>query len=469
MSFNAQVGKSFFEAFGVVAVLACVCGFGFAKYTQDKHHEDMLKIVATMHTFFEKYSVQAPDIFKQSTVANGAKFIKTYGLMDECKESPSFFNKYQNVCAFELGEVDVKTNIGADSVQTEVFVHFFDMYKKHSCRQFLAVGWEKVLPKGWWKSESYIGVVSENTNGKMYFSHNSNYIRNDGAQENPTQQHLKNVCDTCKGSRYCSILFSFVLDDDVLKHVTFPAEFTGEKEKPNEKNEKVTKKGSTYTKTSGNVKEVVTYGNNNTFKGVTYTGGRITSTYQGTYSPRGITSYVSHDTSGRNRSTINNISYDKNGKVQGYEKGSKKIFLTGNAQDCLIMDSANNAKKFANCADLFHDEKSSMLLQYDGKGFLREIVMDGAEKKTYALKYDEYTGELTDYCEENGKKCHKVSKGKTLKDIVKRDIPTSVEKFEPLWKQNGKNGEGSQRRVISKDEIARRVKDQGNSIKIIMK
>lgn len=112
MSFNAQVGKSFFEAFGVVAVLACVCGLGFAKYTQDKHHEDMLKIVATMHTFFEKYSVQAPDIFKQSTVANGAKFIKTYGLMDECKESPSFFNKYQNVCAFELGEVDVKTNIG---------------------------------------------------------------------------------------------------------------------------------------------------------------------------------------------------------------------------------------------------------------------------------------------------------------------------------------------------------------------
>lgn len=467
MSFNTQVGKSFLEIFGVLIGLAVVAGLGFSKYTQDSHHQSMLKIVETMHTFFEKYSVQAPDIFKQSSVTNGAAFIKSYQLMDDCKDVPSFFNQYNRVCAFDLGEVDVKTEVSVDKVHTEVFVHFLDMYKKHSCRQFLAVGWQKVLPKGWWKAQSYIGVVSENTNGKMYFSHNSEYIRNDGAQENPTPQHLKNVCDTCKGSRYCSILFSFTLDDDVLKNVTFPAEFVGAKEKTDDKDAKVTKNGSTYTKTTGNRKEVVTF-SNNTFKGTTYSGGHVTGSYRGTYSPRGITSYASYNAPGNKIREINNIKYGKDGKVQSYDQGTKKIFLTGNAHDCLIMDNISNAKKFANCADLFHDEKSSMLLQYDNKGRLNQIVLDGADKKAYTFAYNEYTGELTDYCEEDGKKCHKVAKGKTLKDIIHRDVPMNVEKFDPLWKTEQKNGSG-RRPVLTKEELLKRVKDQGNKVKIIMK
>ena len=192
MRLNSQIGKSFIEILAVFLAVSVALVFGFSKYKQDKHHQNMLEIIETVHTFFDRYQTSAPDIFKQTSVPTGAELIKNYNLMDECKEHSSFFNKYKKVCVFGLGEVDVKADTNADKiVRTDVYVHFLDMYKRHSCRQFLSVGWEKVLPKQWWNTEGYIGVISENTSGKMYFSHNSEYMRNDGAQENPTKQHLK--------------------------------------------------------------------------------------------------------------------------------------------------------------------------------------------------------------------------------------------------------------------------------------
>lgn len=483
MRLNSQIGKSFFEILAVFLVVSVAFGIGFSKYTQDKHHENMLKITETMHVFFDKYQKQAPEIFKQASVPNGSVLIKSYALLDECKEKPSFFNKYKQVCVFGLGEIDVKVDVGLDqSVRTDVYVHFFDMYKKHSCRQFLSVGWEKVLPKNWWSSGGYIGVISENTNGKMYFSRNPEYIRNDGAQENPTRQHMKNVCDTCKGSRYCTIMFSFKFDENSLKNVTFPAEFVKDADKKDGKDDKdgkdkkekeeISKKGKTYTKTSGNSKEVVTFGKN-TFKGATYSGGALTSVYQGTYSSRGITSYKSYDPSrGSLKKQVKNISYDKSGKVQSYETASKKILLTGNANDCLILDEENKTKKFARCADLFKEEKSSLLLQYDNKGLLREVVVEGDEKKAYTFSYDEDTGELINYCEENSKKCHKVIKGKTVKDILKRDVPTTSGKFDSLYRAHDETNTRKERpkqRIMTREEALKRVKDGGNQIKIIMK
>ncbi|MBP5615486.1 MAG: hypothetical protein J6X42_02925, partial [Alphaproteobacteria bacterium] len=61
MRLNSQIGKSFLEAFSVLFAVSCVFGFGFSKYTQDKHHQNMLKITETMHNFFDKYQEQAAE------------------------------------------------------------------------------------------------------------------------------------------------------------------------------------------------------------------------------------------------------------------------------------------------------------------------------------------------------------------------------------------------------------------------
>ena len=476
MRFNSQVGKSFLEALAVFLGVSLAFGFGFSKYTQDKHHEDMLKIVETMHTFFERYETCAPDIFKQTSLPSGSTLVKGYDLMDECDEKASLFNKYKKVCAFGLGEVDIMPTVSYKRAQTEVYVHFFDMYKKYSCRQFLSVGWEKVLPKKWWDNGGYIGVISENTRGKMYFSRNPEYIRNDGAEENPTREHMKAVCNTCKGSRYCSILFSFAFDEDMLKNVTFPAEFVGENETEEGKETEVSKDGSTYTKTSGDKKEVVTFGPKS-FSGATYSGGALTSVYEGTYSPRGITSYTSYSDAARRHvvQKISNISYDKNGKVQFYEKDAKKILLTGNADDCLIMDDANIARRFGICKYLFKEEKSSLFLQYDEKGLLKEVIMDGKDKKAYTFSYDEYTGELTNYCEADGKKCHKVRNGRKIKDIIKQNIPETTKKFDSLYMPHNPpitsapNANRTKQRIMTREEALKHVKDKGNKVKVILK
>ena len=111
-----------------------------------------------------------------------------------------------------LGELDFKAEYVVSKLYTYVYVTFTDIYKKNSCRQFLSAEWEKVLPKSWWGDEGYIGIISENTNGKMYFSYNSDYIRNDGAELNPSAKHLKEVCRECKKSRYCTIMFFSVVE-----------------------------------------------------------------------------------------------------------------------------------------------------------------------------------------------------------------------------------------------------------------
>ena len=472
MRLNSQIGKSLLEAFGVLFAVSCVLGFGFSKYMQDRHHRNMLDITEIMHGFFDKYQEQAAEIFKQSSPPSGASLIKTYHLLDECKEAPSIFNKYKTVCAFGLGELDISTDVNIDEAQSYVYVHFLDMYKKYSCRQFLSVGWEKVLPKTLWNDTGYIGVISENTKGKMYFSRNPEFIRNDGAEENPTRQHLKDVCDTCKGSRYCTILFSFTFSEDTLKNVTFPAEFTGEAEEAEEAEEsEVSKEGQTYTKRSGDYTQVVTYGSN-TFNGATYYQGSLQSVYEGTYSPRGITSYTSYsDASKRNMmQKINNITYDKNGNVQFYEQNSKKILLTGDADGCLIMDDENNARRFGHCAELFKKEKSSVLLQYDRYGFLKEAVFEGKDKKAYTFTYNA-SGKLTDYCEANGGKCHRVKDGKMLKDIIHQNIPETIGRFDAMYGQNI-NGDGSGgrgRQKMTREEALKRVKESGNKIKVKMR
>ena len=87
--------------------------------------------------------------------------------------------------------------------------------------------------------------------------------------------------------------------------------------------------------------------------------------------------------------------YDKNGNVQYYEQNAKKILLTGDADGCLIMDDENNARRFGHCANLFKDEKSSVLLQYDQKGYLKEAVFEGKDKKAYTFTYDVTGDDMT--------------------------------------------------------------------------
>ena len=74
MKFNSQIGKSLIEILGVLLLISVAFGFGFSKYTQDRHHQNMLEIVETMHTFFERYQTNAADIFKQNSTCFFALF-----------------------------------------------------------------------------------------------------------------------------------------------------------------------------------------------------------------------------------------------------------------------------------------------------------------------------------------------------------------------------------------------------------
>lgn len=214
-----QRGRSLFAAVGIFLLISFVCGFLISRYTQIRHHNKMVEINDTMYTLFERYQAQMPVFLKERSNLHGAISIQSHNLIDQCHVKPSMFNKNEKVCDVVLGEIDVKTTYAVSKLYNYIYVHFTDMYKKNSCREFLSAGWQNVLPKSFWGNEGYIGVISENTKGKIYFSYNENYIKNDGAQINPTRVHLKDVCRACKNSRYCSILFFFVTDENSLHNI----------------------------------------------------------------------------------------------------------------------------------------------------------------------------------------------------------------------------------------------------------
>lgn len=215
----SQRGRSFFAAAGVFLLTSLVCGFLVSKYTQIRHHNKMVEIRDTMQTFFERYQERMPSLLKQKANLQGALSFQSQNLIDECIEKKSFFNRNEKVCDVSLGEIDIKTTYAVSKLYNYVYVHFTDMYKRNSCKEFLSTNWQDALPKSFWGNEGYIGVISENTKGKMYFSYNTDYINNDGAEVNPTYMHLKQVCNVCKHSRYCSILFFFVTDENSLHNI----------------------------------------------------------------------------------------------------------------------------------------------------------------------------------------------------------------------------------------------------------
>ncbi len=475
-----QKGRSFLATIGVMAFAIAIIAVVIFWSLQIIHYKKINEIVTTTSDFFQKFQDNAKELVRQKAQLNTPASLKNYGLIDDCKEIPSMFSRQKYVCKLPLGEMDVSTQFDDPYLYTYVYVHFNDMYKRRSCEQFLGVAWQDILPAYLWGQNGYIGVLSENTKGKIYFSNNEKYIQDDGAMKKPTPEHTKAVCKLCTKSRYCSIQFTFELADESQK-VTFPSEFVGEneeegKEGENEGEEEVSQDGNTYTKTDGDFKEVVTYSSNGTFSGGTFSGGAFRSAYEGTYSPSGITSYTSYsDINKTNISKkIDNITYDSKGNVLSYEKDAKKVYLIGNADDCLIMDDENNARKFAHCEKLFAEETSSLTLNYDSQGRLSEVLSEGAEDASYSFVYDDLTGELVSYCQKD-KGCSQVTDKDKIKDILKQDIPTTIGQFNTLYKTNIEMGTVTEKpakpkhRILTREEALKYTKESGNKVKVTFK
>lgn len=211
---NSQSGNSFAGTLGHFFIFAVVCAIGIYFLSVQKHEKRIEKVVASMTGFFQKYQENLPEYVRQRTHISNSKFLEKMGLVEECRERESVFDKNKKVCKLSLGEMDVSTKYDKHHYYTYVYVHFTDIYKVKSCSRFLSIGWERILPRTWWGKEGYIGVISESTAGKIYFSLNPEYIRNDGAEITPTQQHLEEICGVCKGSRYCSVLFFFDVNEN---------------------------------------------------------------------------------------------------------------------------------------------------------------------------------------------------------------------------------------------------------------
>ena len=167
------------------------------------------KTIQKISDFFAQYQKNLDSFVTNSTKINQASDLKNLSLMPDCETKPSTFNRAKQVCALPLGEIDVNSESNEAKFYTFVYIHFTNMQKEESCKRFLAHAWEKTLPQNWFGEESYIGVISENTTGKIYFSHNEEWIREDGAELNPTEEHSKEICQLCQDSRYCSVLFAF--------------------------------------------------------------------------------------------------------------------------------------------------------------------------------------------------------------------------------------------------------------------
>ncbi|MBR2299378.1 MAG: hypothetical protein IJ870_02235 [Alphaproteobacteria bacterium] len=470
---SSQNGSSFIHTIQIIALaisIGCVVLFLCSKYW---HYKKIAEITGDMGAFFEKYQEGSKDLITQKANLDNPIPLKNYGILEKCDEVQSMFSSQKSVCELPLGELDVKTEFKKPYLYTYTYVHFNDIYKRLSCEQFLNVGWQKVLPAYYWGEHGYIGVLSENTSGQMFFSNDADDIAQKGAQKDPTPEHAKEVCDYCKNSRYCTVLFLFEMVDKSDKTV-FPAEFAGENPDGGEQ-EEVSKDGNTYTKTKGDVKEVVTYQDGGIFSGATFSGGAISRVYEGTWTSQGITSYKSYtDPSKTNLAKkVDNITYDKKGNVTSYEKDSQKFLLIGDSADCLILDNSTNTKKLGDCSKPFQDEVSFVVLNYDEKGLLSEISSEGGENSLYKFLYDPLDSKLIGYCDKVSGECRNVVDGKTVQDILKHDVPDTIGKFNKMYKDVKEDTSvkpaRKKHRILTKEEALKYVKDKDNQVRVKFK
>jgi len=210
---NSQSGNSFVESVGVFVILVAVLAAFLYGFSFLRHRSHMSDLTTTMSNFFSKYREDYPDLIKQKADFSGPIYLKEYKLMETCNGGKSALNTGREVCKTPLGEIDITVKYDEGRLYTYVYLHFMGMHKRRSCEDFLSAGWDKFLPRSWWGDDGYIGVISENTHGNMYFSFNQTYIEKDKAQSLPTQQHTKDVCKACKDSRYCSVLIFYALDN----------------------------------------------------------------------------------------------------------------------------------------------------------------------------------------------------------------------------------------------------------------
>ena len=468
----SESGRSFLSTMGLVFAITSIvlmAGVGYSFYW---HYQKICEITGAIGDFFREYQTNAADLIKTQAHMNGPLFLKNYGMVKDCSESTSMFDHSKVVCKFPLGEWDLNTSFDEPYLHTQVYVHFNDPYKRLSCQQFLNVAWQDILPSYFWGENGYIGVIAEDTKGKMYFSHNLSYIQKDGAQKRPTHDHTRQVCKLCRKSRYCSVIFSFEIKETDLSQVNFPAEFAGDKSNSDKLHpSKVQKNGNTYTKTTGDISEVVTYGQNGTFSGTVYTGGSVDFVYDGTYTPQGITSYTRYASGDRSKidKQINNIAYDSKGHVQSYQKGAQKFLLIGNADDCLIVDEDNNAKHLGKCQELFNNEVSSFTLDYDEQGRLRTVKHEGAQDDSYTLTYDETSGALKEYCRQSDGQCFDIKDNQTLQDILAADIPSTLDQLTTRYDLSDDKPQKPKRRIYTKEEALKAVKETGNTVRMKFK
>ncbi len=212
-----EKGASFDDVLKALFLFFLFAGVVFYWVSTLLHRHYMEQIAEQVGTFFTKYETELPGFIRQKLNLNSSKQLINYGLVPECKEKVSVFNKNKQVCALPLGQIEINTEYLDPFYYTYLYIHFTDIYKRVSCENFLSVGWEKLLPQEWWGPKSYIGVMSENTTGKIYFSLNPQYIKNDGAEAKPTEEHIKQVCEVCRDSFYCTILFFFDFDKNLYK------------------------------------------------------------------------------------------------------------------------------------------------------------------------------------------------------------------------------------------------------------
>lgn len=471
MRHNSENGLSFLGTVGLLFVITGIVFMAVLGFSFYWHYQKICEISETIGDFFREYQANAPDLAKTKTHMNGPLFLKNYGMIETCHESVSMFDHSKVVCKFPLGEWDLNATFDEPNLYTQVYVHFNDTYKRLSCQQFLSIGWQDILPSYFWGQNGYIGVLAEDQKGKMYFSKNISYIEHDGAQAHPTEQHTRQVCKLCRNARYCSIIFSIEINEADLTQVSFPAEFAGDKENdypmyPS----KVQKDNNTYTKTSGNTSEVVTY-NNGTFTGTVYAGGAVNFVYDGTYTSQGITSYTRYANADRKKidKQIKNIAYDKKGHVKSYEKGAQKFLLIGDAHDCLIVDDNNNAKHLGKCQELFNNEVSSYVLNYDEKGRLSALVQEGVKDDSYTFTYDDASGDLSGYCRQSDGQCFDAAGNQTIKELLSLDIPATVEQFSARYNSADESAAKPKRRIFTQEEALKTVKENGNTVRIKFK
>lgn len=471
---SSQKGSSFINMAGLTLLVAVV-GFLVALVCLRSWHDTkVVEMTTYVRGFFQKYYDGSSELMKENTRLYSPIALKNYGLLEQCDEDLSFFGNGRVVCKQPLGEFDFSAEYQKPALNTEAYIHFNDIYKTRSCEQFLNVGWQDVLPAYLWGKNGYITVASENTKGQMYFSNNPEAIAKEGAQQRPTPEFTKFVCDLCKASNFCTIKF-FLEFTNSAEQVTFPAEFVGENKEQPEGEGEVKKEGDTYIKTNGDYQEVVTYQDGGIFSGATFSGGALSSVYEGTYTAQGITSYQSYtDANKTNRlRKIDNITYGKDGKVNSYEQDSKKFLLMDSSKNCLVVDQENNSKKLGNCAQPFQEKVSFVGLNYDENGLLNEISDEENGGKLFTFEYDQKTGKLLGYCDVPNGKCHVVNDGRDIKDIIHQDVPETIGKFNNLYKQQEASSSkktGKQKyRALTKDEALKYVRDKDNKVKVTFK